>query len=57
MEYQQLIEIMQRMRPEYEVMAQDADGSAGGLEIIWNPEEVIFENWIGFPRILTVFSG
>lgn len=41
------------MRPEYEVMAQDAVGSAGGLAIIWNPEEVIFENWISLPRILT----
>eukprot|EP00253_Pinus_taeda_P015290 PITA_15290 len=44
---------MKRMRPEYEVMAQDAVGSAGGIAIIWNPEEVIFENWISLPRILT----
>eukprot|EP00253_Pinus_taeda_P028344 PITA_28344 len=53
MDQQQLQEIMKRMRPEYEVMAQDAVGSAGGLAIIWNPEEVIFENWISLPRILT----
>lgn len=53
MDYQQLKQIMKRMRPEYEVMAQDAVGSAGGLAIIWNPKEVIFENWISFPRILT----
>eukprot|EP00253_Pinus_taeda_P004844 PITA_04844 len=55
MDQQQLQEIMKRMRLEYEVMAQDAVGSAGGLAIIWNPEEVIFENWISLPRILTGF--
>eukprot|EP00253_Pinus_taeda_P033710 PITA_33710 len=34
-------------------MAQDANGTAGGLAILWNPEEVIFENWISLPRILS----
>ena len=34
-------------------MAQDADGIVGGLAIIWNPEEIIFENWISLPIILT----
>eukprot|EP00253_Pinus_taeda_P033889 PITA_33889 len=34
-------------------MAQDTDGSAGGLAILWNTEEVIFENWISLPRILS----
>jgi len=34
-------------------MGQDASGTAGGLAILWNPEEVLFENWISSPRILT----
>eukprot|EP00253_Pinus_taeda_P029818 PITA_29818 len=34
-------------------MAQDAEGSAGGLAILWNSEEVIFENWISLPKILS----
>eukprot|EP00253_Pinus_taeda_P024980 PITA_24980 len=53
MDQQQLQEIMKRMRPEYEVMAQDAVSSVGVLAIIWNPEELIFENWISLPRILS----
>ena len=44
---------MKRTKLQYEVMAQDADGTAGGLVIIWNPEEVLFENLISFPRILS----
>jgi len=54
MGHQQLVEIMKRTKLQYEVMAQDADGTIGCLAIIWNPEEVLFENWISFPRI---FSG
>jgi len=53
MDQQQLQEIVKKMRPIYEVMAQDANGTAGGLAILWNPEEVIFENWISLPRILS----
>eukprot|EP00253_Pinus_taeda_P008881 PITA_08881 len=34
-------------------MGQDAIGSAGGLVIIWNPEEIQFSNWMSFPRILS----
>lgn len=48
----QMAEIIKRMKLEYEVMAQDAVGTAGGLALLWKPEEVIFENWISFPRIL-----
>eukprot|EP00253_Pinus_taeda_P003052 PITA_03052 len=33
-------------------MGQDAIGTPGGLAIMWNPEELIFENWISLPRIL-----
>jgi len=28
-------------------------GTTGGLAILWNPEEVLFENWISLPRILS----
>ena len=34
-------------------MAQEATDSAGGLAIIWNPEEVWFDDWVGLPRILS----
>lgn len=52
MGHQQLVRIMKITKLQYEVMAQDAYGTAGGLTIIWNPEEVLFENWISFPKIL-----
>jgi len=51
--FQQLEGIIKKLKLQYEVMAQDADGTTGGLAILWNPEEVLFENWISFPRILT----
>eukprot|EP00253_Pinus_taeda_P031484 PITA_31484 len=53
MDQQQLQGILEKMRPKYEVMAQDAVGTARGLAILWNTEEVIFENWISLPRILS----
>lgn len=34
MGYQQLVEIMKRTKLQYKVMAQDADGIAGGLAVI-----------------------
>jgi len=46
-------EIMSRGNTRYEIMGQDATSSAGGLAIIWNPEEIQFENWISLPRILS----
>jgi len=46
-------EILNRNKNMYEMMGQDATGSAGGLVIMWNPEEIQFNNWISFPRILT----
>lgn len=33
-------------------MGQDVVGRAGGLAILWNPEEFQFENWVSMPRIL-----
>jgi len=49
---QQLEGIIKKQKIQYEVMGQDANGTAGGLAILWNPEEVLFENLISFPRIL-----
>ena len=46
-------EILNRNRNRYEMMGQDVIWSAGGLVIIWNPEEIQLSNWISFPRILT----
>ena len=34
-------------------MAQDATGIAGGLAILWNPEEVQAKDWVSLPRILS----
>lgn len=34
-------------------MAQDANGSIGGLMIIWNPREVCIEDWVSLPKILS----
>lgn len=49
---QKLKEIMSKFNPNYEIMGQDAIGSAGGLEILWNPEEVQFENWVSMHQII-----
>ena len=46
-------EIMSRGNNGYEIMGQYATGNAGGLAIIWNSEEIQFENWIILPRILS----
>lgn len=48
-----LEEIMQKNKTQYEVMAQDATGTAGGLEILWNLEEVQAKDWVSLPRILS----
>ena len=53
MKQQQIQAILDKSKSKFEVMAQDAEGSAGGLAILWNPEEVTFENWISLPRILS----
>lgn len=39
-------------RPRYELVGQDPMGSAGGLAILWNLEEVCFKDWKSMPRIL-----
>ena len=50
---QQMERIIKKLKIQYEVMGQDAIGTPGGLAIMWNPEELIFENWTSLPRILT----
>jgi len=44
---------LNKNRSRYEIMGLDAIGSAGGLIIIWNPEEIHFSNWMSLPRILS----
>lgn len=39
--------ILQSFKSHYEVMVIDARGTAGGIAIIWNPTEVIADDWIG----------
>lgn len=34
-------------------MDLDAQGSARGLTILWNPLEVVFQDWLESPRIMT----
>eukprot|EP00253_Pinus_taeda_P035515 PITA_35515 len=46
-------EILNKNRSSYEMMGLDAIGRAGGLIIIWNPEEIHFSNWMSLPRILS----
>jgi len=50
---QQMEGIIKNSKLQYEVMGQDAIGSAGGIAILWNPNEIIFENWTSMSRILT----
>lgn len=50
---QQLEGIIDKNKLQYEVMGQDAIGSAGGIAIFWNPNEIFFEEWVSMPRILT----
>lgn len=45
--------IIKNSKLQYEVMGQDEIGSAGGIAIMWNPNEIIFENWTSMSRILT----
>jgi len=53
MRHHQMEEFIAKTKLNYEVMTQDAKGAAGGWAILLNPEEIIFENWVSMPRILT----
>eukprot|EP00253_Pinus_taeda_P017271 PITA_17271 len=50
---QQLEEIINKSKLQYEVMGQDSIGSAGGIAILWNPNDIILEGWTSMTRILT----
>lgn len=50
---QQIEELMVRNKMHYEVMGQDAIGSAGGIAILWNPDDIILGCWTSMSRILT----
>ena len=46
-------EILNKIKPRYEHVTIDPKGSAGGIDILRNPTEVLTDRWIGMPRILT----
>eukprot|EP00253_Pinus_taeda_P009203 PITA_09203 len=50
---QQIEEIIDKNKLLYEVMGQDAIGSAGGIAILWNPNDIILDSWTSMSRILT----
>eukprot|EP00253_Pinus_taeda_P018479 PITA_18479 len=50
---QQIEEFMDKNKMHYEVMGQVAIGSAGGIEILWNPNDIILDSWTSMSRILT----
>ena len=53
MESQQLETLINKLKIGYEVMALDAVATTGGLAILWNPEEIVFDHWFSLPRILS----
>ena len=44
-------EILNKIEPKYECMTIDANGSAGGIAILWNPTKITTDYWIGMKRI------
>eukprot|EP00253_Pinus_taeda_P027563 PITA_27563 len=44
---------LENFKPQYQVMDRDANGSAGGFAILWNPREIMFDEWISLPKILS----
>lgn len=42
-----------RMHPRYEVITFDARGSAGGITVLQNPTEILFNHQISMPFILS----
>eukprot|EP00253_Pinus_taeda_P026517 PITA_26517 len=50
---QQIEELIVRNKIHYEVMGQDAIGSAGGIAILWNSDDIILGSWTSMSRILT----
>ena len=39
---QQMEGIIRNSKLHYEIMGRDAIGSAGGIAILWNPDDIIF---------------
>ena len=50
---QQHVEIIEKSNLPYQVIGQDAIGSAGGIAILWNPNEIIIDNWSSMSGTLT----
>jgi len=50
---QQIEGIIDKNKLQYEVMGQDAIGSAGGIAILWNPNDIILDSWTSMSRVLT----
>eukprot|EP00253_Pinus_taeda_P031160 PITA_31160 len=50
---QHIEELIAKNTIHYEVMGQDAIGSAGGIAILWNPNDIILGSWTSMRRILT----
>jgi len=50
---QQIEKLIDWSRVHYEVMGQDAIGSAGGIAILWNPDDIILDSWTSMRGILT----
>lgn len=50
---QQLEQIIEKNRLQYQVTGQDAIGSAGGTVVLWNPNEIIMDNWSSMSGTLT----
>lgn len=36
---QKMVEILNKIKPRYEQVTIDAEGSEGGIAVIWNPTE------------------
>eukprot|EP00253_Pinus_taeda_P013029 PITA_13029 len=49
----QIEKLIDRYKMHYEVMGQDAIGSAGGIAILWNPDDIILDSWTSMRGILT----
>eukprot|EP00253_Pinus_taeda_P035285 PITA_35285 len=50
---QQIEGIIDKNKLQYEVMGQDAIGSAGGIAILWNPNDIILDSWTSMSRVIT----
>ena len=51
--YERLEKIMEFCWKGSQCMALDVKISAGGLVVIWNPKEIVFQGSVESPRFLT----